>query len=473
MQEPAAFLLPPQPQTALRLLAQAGFEGVLVGGAVRDLLCGVQPKDWDLATNALPEETRAVFAGYPVIDTGLKHGTVTVVIDRMPLEVTTYRVDGAYTDHRRPDGVAFTRSLPQDLARRDFTINAMAYDPARGLIDPYGGRQDLAAGLLRCVGEPARRFEEDALRMLRAARFCAQKGLTAEPATAAAVLAGREGLRAVSAERVLAELTQLLCGAWAKEALLAFGELLAVPMPELAPLFGFAQQNPHHDRDVWAHTTAVVGSAPPQPALRWAALLHDIGKPACFTQDPNGVGHFYGHAQKSCELAGALLRRLRMDTATRSRVLALVQYHDLPLAPDKKQLRRLLNRLGGEEPLRQLIALHRADTMGQAPCCQGRLALYDQTEAALAELLAGDACFSLRDLAVNGRDMAALGLAGREIGGALRACLDAVLEGELPNEREALLGYAAAQSPRPDAAPKREAPKGEEPNGEGAPKGRR
>lgn len=464
---PVSISIPSPAAAILRRLERAGYEAWLVGGCVRDALLGLSPQDWDVCTSALPEETAAALHGWKILPTGLRHGTVTVVLEGSPWEVTTYRADGPYADHRHPAAVTFLSRVEGDLARRDFTINAMAYDPARGLIDPYGGRQDLAAGLLRCVGEPARRFEEDALRMLRAARFCAQKGLVAEPATAAAVLAGRQGLRAVSAERVLAELTQLLCGAWAEGALLAFGELLAVPIPELAPLFGFAQQNPHHDRDVWAHTAAVVGGTPPQPALRWAALLHDIGKPACFTQDQNGVGHFYGHAQKSCELAGALLRRLRMDTATRGRVLALVQYHDLPLAPDKKQLRRLLNRLGGEEPLRQLIALHRADTMGQAPCCQGRLALYDQTEAALAELLAGDACFSLKDLAVNGRDMAALGLAGREIGGALRACLDAVLEGGLPNEREALLGYAAAQSPRPAAAPK-----GEGPNGEEAPKGR-
>lgn len=445
---PGCFVLPPQPQTALRLLAQAGFEGVLVGGAVRDLLSGLPPKDWDLATNALPGETRAVFAGFPVLDTGLAHGTVTVLIDHMPLEITTYRVDGAYTDHRRPDEVAFTRSLAQDLARRDFTVNAMAYSPASGLIDPFGGRQDLAAGILRCVGEPARRFEEDALRMLRAARFCAQKNMTAEPATAAAIEAGKGQLRLVSAERILAEMTRLLCGGAAQKALLAFAGLLAVPIPELAGMFGFAQHNPHHDRDVWAHTAAVVQNIPPEPALRWAALLHDVGKPCCFTQEAGGTGHFYGHAEKSCELAQNILHRLRMDTATRTRVLALIRMHDLPIAPDKKQLRRLLNRLGGEECVRQLIALHRADTLGQAPCCQKRLPLYEQAEAALAELLAENACFSLKDLAVNGQDMAALGLAGREIGQALRACLEAVLAERLPNEREALLEFArtAAQS---------------------------
>lgn len=464
MQASAAFLLPPPPQTALLRLGQAGFEGVLVGGAVRDLLSGEAPKDWDLATNALPEETRAVFAGYPVIDTGLAHGTVTVVIDRMPLEITTYRVDGTYTDHRRPDEVSFTRSLAEDLARRDFTVNAMAYSPSSGLVDPFGGRRDLAAGILRCVGEPALRFGEDALRMLRAARFCAQKGLTAEPATAAAIQAGREQLRMVSAERILSEMTRLLCGTAAEKALLEFAGLLAVPIPELAPLFGFAQHNPHHNRDVWAHTAAVVGSAPPEPALRWAALLHDIGKPCCFTRDANGVGHFYGHAEKSCELAAEILRRLRMDNATCSRVLALVQYHGLPLAPDKKQLRRLLNRLGGEEPLRQLIALHWADTLGQAPCCRERLSTYEQAERMLKELLAANACFSLKDLAVNGRDMAALGLAGREIGAALRACLEEVLAGRLPNEQKALLGFARAAAHSADPAKKRADAAGQSPN---------
>ena len=437
--------LPAQVKAALVRLAAAGYDAAVVGGAVRDALRGVPAGDWDIATAARPEETERVFAGCPMVETGLKHGTVTVLLDGLPLEITTYRTEGAYSDHRRPDAVRFTASLTEDLARRDFTVNAMAYRPDGGLTDPFGGAADLAAGVLRCVGEPERRFREDALRILRGLRFAAALGLEPEPATACALHSCRDLLSAVAAERVQAELTGLLTGPFAGRVLLEYGGVLAAVIPELAPMFGLDQRNPHHDKDLWAHTAAVVDAAPAEPVLRWAALLHDVGKPPCFSLGPDGVGHFYGHAGKSAEIADAVLARLRLDNARRGRITALIRLHDLPLLPpNKKQVRRLLNRLGPEGAA-ELIALHRADAAGLAAPYQGRAAEYAGVQALLDDLLAERACFSLRDLAVKGDDLLALGLRGRAVGEGLNACLAAVMAEEVPNDRAALLEWLRAR----------------------------
>lgn len=432
--------LPPQAERALDTLHAAGYEAWIVGGAVRDFVTGRAAQDWDIATDALPEQTKALFTDCPVIPTGEKHGTVTVLMDGLPLEVTTFRVDGAYSDHRHPDAVRFTRSLRDDLARRDFTMNAMAYDPRHGICDPFGGLKDLRAGVVRCVGDPHRRFEEDALRILRALRFASVFGMEVEETTADAIRRDRALLTQVAPERVQVELTKLLCGRGAAAVLRAFAHVVAVPLPELAPTFGFEQRNPHHDRDVWEHTLAAVDAVPAQDVLRWAALLHDVGKPDCFTVDENGTGHFYGHGERSLELARAILHRLRFDTARRERIETLVRRHDLPVTAERKTMLRLLNRFG-EEGARDLIALHRADAMGQAAAYRDRLTLYDRAEALLDELLAEQACFSLRDLAVSGRDLLALGLSGSAVGRALEGLLSAVMDGQVPNERDALLRY--------------------------------
>ena len=431
--------LPPSARQVLDTLHRAGYEAWIVGGAVRDAVSGLrEPHDWDVTTDALPEQTAALFPAERVIPTGLKHGTVTVLADGLPVEVTTFRVDGDYSDHRHPDRVRFTRSLEEDLARRDFTMNAMAYDPRQGLYDPFGGAADLRAGLVRCVGEPDRRFGEDALRILRALRFASQFRMEIEGETAAAARRGSAMLREVAAERVQEELTRLLLGPGAAAVLREFGEVAAVPIPELTPAFGLEQHNPHHDRDVWEHTLAVVDAVPDQDVLRWAALLHDLGKPACFTRGADGVGHFYGHGEQSLAIARRILRRLRFDNDRRERIELLVRLHDAPLEPERRILLRLLRRCG-EEGTRQLIALHRADTLGQSPMSRPRLARYDEAEKLLDALLNEQACFSLKDLAVDGRDAMALGLRGPAVGRALNACLDAVTECRAPNEREGLL----------------------------------
>ena len=367
-------MLPPQVNTAFEMLAVAGYEAFLVGGAVRDYVRDNSPaKDWDITTNALPEQVKEVFAGFRLIETGLKHGTVTVVIDHVPIEITTYRVDGGYTDHRHPDSVRFTRSLREDLERRDFTMNALAYHPKTGVVDFVGGRADIENNLVRCVGDPDRRFQEDGLRMLRALRFAAVYSMRIEAETAAAIHRNRELLGNIAAERVRAELTKLLCGKGAADVLGGFADVLAVPVPELAPMFGFDQRNPHHDRDIWNHTIAVVESITPEPVLRWAALLHDVGKPSCFSCAVDGVGHFYGHAEQSTIMTESILNRLRFDNASKDRIVHLVRYHDMPIAADRKLVKRLLSK-HGEETARQLIELHRAEYPGtvghlQAEAC--------------------------------------------------------------------------------------------------------
>ena len=350
-------------------------------------------------------------------------------------------MDGTYSDGRHPDGVAFTPSLERDLERRDFTINAMAYHPGEGLIDLHGGREDLAAGLVRCVGDPARRFQEDGLRMLRCMRFAAVLDFRVEEDTGAALLGSRALLDGIARERVREELTRLLCGPAAGRVLEAYAPVAAQVLPELVPAFGFDQRNPWHDKDVWHHTLAAVDAAPATPVLRWAALLHDLGKPACFTLDEKGVGHFYGHGEESARLAGEILSRLRFDTDTRQKITALVALHDRPIVPERRPIRRLLARLGPEGTA-QLIALHRADNAAQSPLAAGRQEELDRARAVLDQLLAEGACFQKKDLAVNGRDMLELGLRGPEIGRALDRCLEAVLAEQLPNERGVLMKLA-------------------------------
>lgn len=432
--------LPPYAAEVLRRLRAAGHAAYAVGGCVRDSVMGLAPTDYDVATSATPEETLRVFEGEKVIGTGVKHGTVTVLTGASCVEVTTFRVDGNYSDARRPDAVTFTPSLPADLARRDFTVNAMAYDEREShLIDPYGGTADIEQRVIRCVGDPDTRFREDALRILRALRFAAALDFSIEPETAAALRRCAPLLEKISAERVNIELCKLLCGRNARAVLLDFGDVLGVPIPEILPMRGFDQHNPYHIYDVWGHTAAVVESAPPTVVLRLAALLHDIGKPPTFTLDEGG-GHFYGHAKISAEMADTILRRLRFDTATRERVVLLVREH-CGFELTERAVKRALNRLGPEAYF-ELAALMRSDNLAQSPALRHRQAWIDEMERLGREILNQEACFSLKDLAVNGDDLIAAGYApGPALGAALKLLLDAVIDGRAPNEKAALLAY--------------------------------
>ena len=421
----------------LELLERAGYEAYLVGGCVRDLLRGKAPADWDITTSALPEQIMALF-GAAALPTGLRHGTVTVRRGGASFEVTTYRLDGAYADCRHPDAVTFTRSLREDLKRRDFTVNAMAMNRMGELVDLFGGREDLRAGVLRCVGTPRQRFSEDALRILRALRFSAVLGFSVEAETAAAARALAPRLRLVAAERLREELLKLLCGKDATRVLLEYPDVLGVMLPELLPSVGCDQRNRHHCYTVWEHIARSVGYIAPKPVLRMTMLLHDLGKPACMTLDEAGEGHFKGHAAVSFRIGQEILQRLRFDKRSAERILTLVKRHDAPIEPTERAVRRLLNRLG-EEGVRQLLQVKRADNLAQAPAYHGRQQEIDALEALLDRILARDECFSLRQLAVGGEDLLALGYRGREIGDALRFLLEQVLDGALPNEKEALL----------------------------------
>lgn len=437
--------LPSGASLILDTLWRAGHQAYVVGGCVRDSLLGKEPKDWDLCTSATPQQMQQVFAGWHVVETGLQHGTLTVVVDHVPYEVTTFRVDGAYTDHRHPDDVTFVTDVQEDLARRDFTVNAMAYHPSTGVVDAFGGQEDLKRGIIRCVGDAQTRFEEDALRILRALRFSSVYGFDIDDTTARAAHTLKHTLQGVAAERIQVELTKMLCGQGVGMILRQYADVFAQVVPVVLPMIGFDQKTPWHRYDVWEHTVQVVENAPASPALRWAALLHDSGKPSCFTVDEDVVGHAWGHQERSAEIAGQVMSAMKMDNATRDRVVLLTANHDLDMATDTRLLRHHLHTFG-EEALRQLLQLQRADE-----CSKGTLDLqevntrFDAIEQALDALLATDPCVTLRQLAVNGGDLMALGIPrGKAIGQTLNALLDAVLDERLPNERSALLAEASA-----------------------------
>ena len=427
--------LPEHVHFCLTRLENAGYPCYAVGGCVRDSLLGLTPQDYDLCTAALPEETEAVFADRKLVLAGKKHGTVGVIIDDEVVEITTFRTEGGYQDHRHPDWVRFVPEIKEDLARRDFTVNAMAWSPTRGLQDPFGGEKDLKNRILQAVGDPECRFREDALRILRGLRFSARYRLTPQEKTLAAMKDLAPLMENLAAERVFSELCKLLLWATAED-LIAFAPILGQILPELDATRDFAQHSPHHLYDVFTHTAYVVDATPRELSLRWAALLHDLGKVPTFTMDETGRGHFYGHAEVSARMANEILHRLKAPAALRQQVEFLIRYHMTPFSPDHKLLRRWLSRYG-KEPLEQLLALQKADFCSKG--IAGEENAFAEIDAALAEILAQDSCLSLRDLAVKGQDLMVLGITGPAIGQALNRLLALVLEEQLPNEKEPLL----------------------------------
>ena len=424
----------------LDTLHRAGYAAYVVGGCVRDSLLGLTPHDWDLCTSALPQQVMELFGAQRCIPTGLQHGTVTVKQSGALYEITTFRTEGTYTDGRHPDEVHFVPDVREDLARRDLTINAMAYNEKEGFVDPFGGQADLQSGIVRAVGVPRQRFTEDALRILRGLRFASKLGFAIEPETAAAMRRQVHRLDCIAAERIREELTGLLCGRYVQRTLMAYADLITSALPELAPMQGCQQQNPHHLYDVWEHTVRAVGQVPAEPVLRWAMLLHDSGKPACKTVDEQGIGHFRGHPKASLALSRELLPRLRFSSADTERILLLVERHDTPLGDNEKLVRRSLSRIG-EARFRDLLAIKKGDAVGQGTS-RDYVAQLFETEALLNCVLAQEQCFSLRQLAVSGADLQALGLRGRPVGEMLHALLDAVIDGQTDNRRETLLRLA-------------------------------
>ena len=438
--------LPEDVAALLAMLRDAGYPAYTVGGCVRDALLGITPHDWDICTSALPEQMQQVFRNLHTVETGLKHGTLTVVVNHVPYEITTFRVDGEYTDHRHPDSVSFVDNIAEDLSRRDFTVNAMAWSPDSGLVDLFGGREDLAAGVIRCVGDPVLRFDEDALRVLRALRFASVYDFEIDPATDAAARKLAPSLHGVAGERIREELMKLLCGKGVGRILRAYPDILSEIIPEIRPMIGYDQQNHHHSYDLWEHTVRAVENIPAEADLRLAMLLHDTGKPLVRTTDEHGEGHYRGHQAASAEIAERAAEALRLDNATRDRVILMVRYHDIPLRTetgeinlDRSFLLRKLNRFG-ETDLRALIRIHRADRIAtgySSPEREDRR-MKERLDA-LDALLAEQPCFTLKDLAVNGRDLQSAGLRGKEIGDTLQRLLEGVMDGKLENTRDALL----------------------------------
>ncbi len=422
-------------------LEQSGRRCYAVGGCVRDSIMEISPQDYDLCTDARPEEVISLFSDYRCIPTGLRHGTVTVLAEGHPVEITTFRTEGSYTDGRRPDWVTFTPSLEEDLSRRDFTVNAMAFSPEEGIIDPFGGRQDLEKGLLRCVGDPDRRFAEDALRILRCLRFASTLGFSIHPNTAAALKNTASRLTLVSGERIGAELNKLLCGKQVRQILLNWPDVLGVVLPEILPMVGCPQRTPYHRFDVWGHTAAAVEAIPPKVELRLTMLFHDAGKPACAFTDESGTDHFYGHGKISAQLAQTALARLKWDRATSETVVELCLLHDRVLVPSLPAVKRLLNKIGPER-LEQLILVKEADTLAQSKLALPRMEQHQQIRRLAQQILEEQSCFSRKDLAVTGKDLLALGIpAGPKMGEILEALLNAVMDGKISNQREALLQY--------------------------------
>lgn len=443
--------IPQQVQTLLDMLENAGYEAYVVGGCVRDSLMGFTPHDFDVTTSALPEETERVFSGMRIIETGIKHGTVTVLTDNMPVEITTYRVDGEYLDSRRPESVSFTRSLREDIARRDFTMNGIAYSPKRGWFDEFGGAEDIERGVIRCIGDPDKRFHEDALRILRGLRFAASLGFDIEEKTAAAMLSCRELLRNISAERVFTELSGLLTGRNSernlRRVMTDFREVFAVIIPELRGCFDFEQHSKYHFLDIYQHSLLAAENAcrltkgqENRLALTLAMLLHDIGKPGCFSRGDNGEGHFYGHAKISAEITDVILRRLKCSNALRERVCTIVKYHDIQMMNSDRLIRRHLAKFG-EQVYCDIALAHAADDLAKHADYRGRSdGYFDIIER--THQLAAESCFTMKSLAVDGKALSGIVPPSPEMGEVLKYLLSGVVDGKFPNEREFLLQEA-------------------------------
>ncbi len=431
--------LPAAVEMILHRLECAGFAAYAVGGAIRDLIRGIVPNDFDITTSANPQQVMEVFANETVIPTGIQHGTVTLVIDHIPYEITTFRGEGEYTDHRRPDAVEFIDSIEADLARRDFTAGAIAYSPKRGLCDPFGGVGDVKQGILRAVGDPMTRFREDGLRILRGIRFASACGFTIEENTARAIHEGKHLIRPIAVERQYTELTKTLCGEAVEATLSEFSDVIAEAIPEIAKLFDFPQNTPYHDRDVWKHTLAALQAISPDPVLRWTMLLHDIAKPDCHYTDAKGVSHFKTHPEKGAPVAGEILARLRAERVTREEVTALIALHDIDLPDERGGVHRLLIKYGKERTLR-LLAVKEADLSGKSPYgkTHGRDVILPYVKETVDSLLAEGVPLSVRDLALRGSDLTPLGYRGREVGDALARLLEAVTRG-VPNQKNDLL----------------------------------
>lgn len=429
--------LPAYVSDILSKLKMNGYDAYAVGGCVRDSLLGLTPKDYDITTEAQPEDIKRVFSDYRTIDTGIRFGTVTIVSEGENVEVTTYRVDGEYNDNRRPENVTFTASLEEDLKRRDFAVNAIAYSPDRGYVDLFGGKNDLENKVIRAMGDPDERFNEDGLRILRALRFASTYGFSIERETADAIHRNRQLLKNISGERIQTELNKMICGNCG-DILREFYDVFAVILPELEACVGFKQRTKYHDRDVYEHIIATVEAAEPRYQIRLAMLLHDIAKPDYFTLSEDGVGHFKKHPFGSAVIAERFLNELKYSRADFDLIVQLVRTHDIVIEERENLIKRYLSRYG-VELFRDIVKVHIADDSGKAQDYKNRIPVYYRVLDMVDRFVDENECFSLKSLSVNGSDLTALGYKGKAVGEILDRLLRLVIDGECVNEKEALL----------------------------------
>lgn len=431
--------LPEKVTYIIDTLVHAGYEAYAVGGCIRDSLLGRNPQDWDITTSAPPKKVKSLFQ--KTLDTGIQHGTVTVMSGREGFEVTTYRIDGEYEDGRRPKEVVFTANLLEDLKRRDFTINAMAYNEQEGLIDAFHGIEDLEQNIIRCVGNPEERFTEDALRMMRAVRFAAQLGFEIEEETRNAIRHLAGNLSKVSAERIRVELVKLLVSDNPGEFLTVYETgMTRVFLPEFDAMMSAPQNNIHHCYNVGEHTLKAMEQIRADKVLRLTMLLHDVGKPVCSSMDDEGIYHFHGHPGKGADMAEVILRRLKFDNDTIRKVAALVRHHDDMPPLQEAAIRRAVFRTGLEQ-YPALFEVKRADALGKNLYQrEEKLAYIEEYRKIYEEILKKQQCLSLKELAVNGADLIGLGMKpGKQIGSVLQELLGHVLEHPEENTREILL----------------------------------
>lgn len=439
-------IVPDTAKDIISTLESSGFEAYVVGGCVRDSIMGINPHDWDICTSATPLQIIECFRTKRIIETGLKHGTVTIINGGDQYEVTTFRIDGEYSDNRHPDHVIFTAIIEEDLSRRDFSINAMAYNDRIGLVDPFDGSRAINNREIVCVGNPDDRFNEDGLRIMRALRFASVYDFTIDSETSNSIHKYCHLLDNISVERIQSELSRMLLGRNILNVLLEYKDVISVIIPELIPCIGFKQNNPYHQYTVYDHIAhAVDNYHGNELVVKLALLLHDIGKPRCYTEDERG-GHFHGHGVPSHDIADNVMKRLRFDNRTRHAVTDLVLYHDSVIEPTPKTVRRWLNKIG-KELFSQLLDIRMADIKAHAEGTQeSRIERCNALRMIMNDVVAQEQCFSLKNMNVNGNDIISIGVPeGKEVGRILKLLLDEVISGTLENDREVLLSRASTE----------------------------
>ena len=423
-------------------LESLGFECYVVGGCVRDSLRDIAVHDWDFTTNATPSEIEKCFSDFTTVDIGKKFGTICVVINGKNYEITTFRTDGKYEDARHPDSVSFSKSLSDDLSRRDFTINALAYSEKAGVIDEYDGITDLRYGVIRCIGDPDVRFSEDALRILRALRFASVFGFSIESKTSDSIIRNKDKLTQISSERITKELAKLLCGKHVDFILRRYKDVIAVIIPEISVMFNFDQNSKHHNKDLWRHTVSAVKNTPPDEIMRTAMLLHDIGKPMTSYKDNKGASHFPNHQKFGAAMASTILKRLKYPSYYND-AITLIEYHDDRLKPDNAVIKRYLHDLGSEM-FSKLLSIQRADILSQSMYKrEEKLSTLDAVVEEYKRIIDNNECYSLDTMAVNGKDIIHLGVSnGQQIGHILNTLLCKVISNEVSNDYNALIALA-------------------------------